>query len=246
MKATLVPIDSEVFRGNVLAIEDFDPDEDFAGFEAAYLEAHRPVYVSCKVPLQRVAHIHRLEHCGFNLIECQVRSSINLNAAWQVPANPYAFARVTTRPELEAVLEIAASAFEHDRLSVDPLVPRHVSGERYRRYVERSFSSSDEAVYRLYDPAQGTTVAFKTHRYMRHGEVLLLLGGVSSKLRGHGLGVINTYAEFAELRRLGFARGVTHISAANHEVFNVEIGKLGFRVLATFAVMRKTYRGAAP
>lgn len=247
MKASVVPIDSEVLGGNVLAIDEFDAAEDFARFENAYVEAHRPVYVSCKVPLGRIADVHRLEQHGFSLIECQIRSRINLKDPFQIPAFPYAFAKVNTEAELEPVLAIAATAFEHDRFSVDPLLPRQASGERYRRYVARSYASPDEAVYRLYDPEGGATVAFKTHRYLPGGEVLLLLGGVHPDYGRLGLGVVNTYAELGELRRLGMSSGYTHISAANYQVFNLEIGRLGFRVVTTFAVMRKVYpaRGAA-
>lgn len=245
MRVTLVPVDSQVLGGNVLAIDDFDPTAEFARFEDAYLEAYRPLYVSCKVPLQRIEDVHRLERRGFNLIECQIRTSINLRAALRIPPVPYAFARVKTEEELAPVLEIAASTFGHDRFSVDPSVPRSASGERYRRYVERSYASTDEAVYRLYDPDGGATVAFKTHRYLQGGKVLLLLGGVHRDYQRLGLGVVNSLAELAELRRLGMSSGTTHISAANYQVFNLEIGRLGFRVLATFAVMRKTYSPAA-
>jgi hypothetical protein len=238
---TAVPVDSEVLRGNVLAIEEFDPAEDFARFEDAYIAAHRPVYVSCKVPLERIAEVHCLERHGFSLIECQIRSRINLKASPSMPAHPYNFSRVTTEEDLAAVLAIAGTTFESDRFSVDPLIPRHASGERYRRYVERSYAAPDEAVYRLYDPAGGATVAFKTHRYLPDGEVLLLLGGVHVDYRRLGLGVINTCAELAELRRLGRTGGLTHISAANYQVFNLEVARLGFRVVTTFAVMRKIY-----
>jgi hypothetical protein len=44
-----------------------------------------------------------------------------------------------------------------------------------------------------------------------------------------------------ELIRKGIKRGTTHISAANYPVFNLEIGKLGFTVLSSFAVLRKVY-----
>ena len=241
MNATLVVVDSEVLKGNVLSVEDFDAGMDFAAFEAEYLGKYRPVYVSCKIPWDRIAEVHRLEEHGFRLIECQIRSAINLRATTKVPEVPYAFEKVTTEAELEAVLEAVGTAFENDRFSIDPLIPEEVSGTRYRRYVERSFRSRDEAVYRLYDPQAGTTVAFKTHRYLGKGEALLLLGGVSREYRRLGLGVINTYAELNELRRLGITRAVTHFSAANYQIFNLEIGRIGYRVLKTFAVLRKIY-----
>jgi hypothetical protein len=245
LKVSIVPVDSEVFGANVLAIDDFSA-ADFERAEAEYVAAHRPVYASCKVPLERLADIHALQRNGFELVECQIRSSIDLRREWDTSAYPYRFAEVTNRVDLEAVLEIARTTFVHDRFSIDPRVDRQVSGRRYCRYVEQSFAAGNESVYRLYDPATDRTVAFKTHRLLENGEVLFLLGGVDPKSQRLGLGVINSYWEFNTLRSKGFVRGYTHISAANHHVFNVEIGKLGFRVLATYAVMRKIYARVAP
>lgn len=240
MKASVVPVDSGVFGATVLAIDEFSA-ADFARFEADYIAAHRPVYVSCKVPLGQVRDIHALEGHGFHLVECQIRSSIDLRREWDTSAYPYRFAEVTNRDDLEAVLEIARTTFIHDRFSVDPLLPPEISGKRYCRYVEQSFDAPNESVYRLYDPATNRTVAFKTHRLLDKGEVLFLLGGVHPKFQRLGLGVINSFWEFNTLRQKGYVRGVTHISAGNHHVFNVEIGRLGFKVLATYAVMRKVY-----
>lgn len=235
-----MPIDSEVFGANVVAIDEFSAT-DFARFEADYIAAHQPVYASCKLPLERVADIHELERHGFQLIECQIRSSIDLKREWDTSAYPYLFAEVTNRVDLDDILEIARTTFVHDRFSIDPSLGGDISGRRYCRYVEHSFAASNESVYRLYDPKTNRTVAFKTHRLLDNGEVLFLLGGVHPKFQRLGLGVINSYWEFNTLREKGFARGYTHISAANYPVFNVEIGKLGFRVLATYAVMRKVY-----
>jgi len=61
---------------------------------------------------------------------------------------------------------------------------------------------------------------FKTHRYLQRGEVLLLLGGVHTDYRRLASASSNTFAELAELRRLGMTGGITHISAANYQVFN--------------------------
>lgn len=241
MKATHIPIDSAVLGRNVLSIDDFSASEDFAAVESSYTAEYDPLYVSCKIPLERIAAIHRLERFGFNLVECQIRTKIDLRKEFDMAAVPYRFARVTTEAELEPVLEIAGTTFEHDRFSIDPLIGRAAAGERYRRYVRQSFDSPDEAVYRLYDPESGRTVAFKTHRYLPDHAVLLLLGGVNANWKRLGVGAINSYAELNELRRLGIRSGITHISAANYPVFNVEVGKLGFRVLTTFAVMRKIY-----
>jgi ribosomal protein S18 acetylase RimI-like enzyme len=242
MKVSLIPIDTQVLGGAVLSVDEFDAGADFAAFENAYVRDHNPVYVSCKLSMDRIADAHGLEAAGFRLIECQIRSAINLNARVELPSLPYLFERITREEDLAPVLDIAARSFTHDRFSMDPLVPRGLSGERYRRYLRQSFESSTDAVFRLYDPASGVPVAFKSHRHLPGGEALLLLGGVDPQHQRLGLGALNTLAEIDELKKRGVRRGITHISAANHQVFNLEFGKLGFKALETFAVLRKVYR----
>lgn len=242
MKAEPIGIDSRVLGGNVLAIIDFDPEIDFAGFEQRYVEEFSPFYVSCKIPLERISEIQILERQGFSLIECQIRASVKLRKLHDVSRFPYDFEPVTREEDLNSVLDIAGTTFEHDRFSTDPRLAPGVSGTRYREYVRNSFQSANEAVFRLVDRATGRVVAFKTHRYVSEREVLFLLGGVHPDYKNLGVGLINEYCEFNMLMQKGIRLGITHISASNYPIFNLEIGNLGFRVLTTFAVMRKIYR----
>lgn len=243
MKIERIAIDSQVLGGNVLAIQDFDPAADFAAFERSYIADYKPVYVSAKVPLERILDVHALESAGFQLAECQIRSMIKLRKPYDVAAYPYDFERVVREEDLGPVLDIADTTFVHDRFSTDRSIDPAVSGARFRGYVRQSLLAPDEAVYRLVD-RERRTVAFKTHRYVGGTEVLFLLGGVHADYKTLGLGLINEYFEFNELIRKGIRKGITHISAANYPVFNLEIAQLGFRVLTTFAVMRKTYSPA--
>jgi hypothetical protein len=236
-----VEVDSDVLGRSVLAIRDFDANADFPAFERSYVKDYDPVYVSCKIPLEQIVNIHLLEGAGFNFIECQVQACIRLRKAFDVSALPYAFEQVARESDLPTVLEIAASTFTFDRFSIDPLIARTMAGRRNAEYVRRSFRTPEEYVYRLIDRSSGRTVAFKTHRHIANGEVLFLLGGVHPDFKNLGLGAANDYFEFNELIRNGIKRGVTHVSAGNHAVVNLEIGNLGFRVLATSAVMRKIY-----
>jgi hypothetical protein len=241
MQVERITIDSAVWGRNVLALKDVTPADDLAAGEARYLQQFRPAYVSCRVPLEDLATIHRLEQQGFQFIECQIRSTIRFTRDYDVSRYPYEYKRVTTREALDEVLDIAGRTVVHDRFTLDPAVPQGISGARYRRFVEKSFAASDEAVWRLYDPVSKQTLNFRTHRATGPGEVLLLLGGVHPEFKRLGLGVIASYFCFNQMRRDGFRRAVTHISAINHPVFNLEIGSLGFRVNATFAVLRKVY-----
>jgi len=240
-----IEVDSNILGGSVLAIHDFDANADFPGFERNYVEDHDPVYVSCKVPLEQISSIHLLEKAGFNFIECQVQASITLRKPFDVSAFPYSFEQVTHENDLPPVLEIAASTFTCDRFYLDPLIAREVAGRRYAEYVRKSFRTREECVYRLVDRSSGRTVAFKTHRLIGNREVLFLLGGVHPDFKNIGLGAASDYFEFNELIRRGIKRGVTHVSASNHAVVNLEIGNLGFRVLATSTVMRKIYRSTS-
>ena len=242
MKAERLEIDSRVLGGNVLAISDFDPEINFAEFEQRYVEEFSPIYVSCKIPLERISQIQILESRGFGLIEGQIRASVKLRKMHDISRFPYDFEQVTLEEDLTSVLEIAGTTFVHDRFSMDPCLAPGVSGARYREYVRRSFRSRDEAVFRLVDRATGQVVAFKTHRYVSEREVLFLLGGVHPDYKNLGVGLINEYCEFNMLMQKGIRFGITHISASNYPIFNLEIGNLGFRVVTTFAVMRKIYR----
>jgi hypothetical protein len=236
-----IEVDSRVFGRNVLAILDFDPAANFSACEREYIDEFDPAYVSSKVPLDRVSDIHALERSGFNFIECQIRAAMKLRKPYDVSQFPYDFDQVTREEDLQHVLQIAGSTFLHDRFRVDPSVASQISGARYREYVRKSFHSPDEAVYCLRERASGRVVAFKTHRYVGSTEVLFLLGGVHPELKNAGLGLISEYFEFNTLIGKGIRRGITHISASNHSIFNLEIGRVGFRVLGTFAVMRKVY-----
>lgn len=241
MKAELIPVDTAVFGRPVLAIQGFDASLDFASFEAGYRAQYDPAYVYLKLPLADLPKIHAAETAGFRMVECQLRASVKLKPFYETAQYPYTFERVTTPEALAPVLAIAGETFTHDRISTDPRIPPGLSGRRYQAYVRQSFESPDERVYRLVDRATGEAVAFKTHRLMSATEVVFLLGGVLPEYKGAGVGLINEYLEFQTLASQGIRKGVTHVSAANHPVVNLELAGLGFRVVETFAVLRRMY-----
>ena len=240
MRLERIEADSRVFGRPVLAVHDLCCGDDLAAAEREFVRRYDPVYVSCRIPLERLAEIQLAEQHGFRFVECQIRSSVRLRRPYDVSPYPYTFVEVRSEDDLSEVLEIAGATFEHDRYSRDPDLPAGISGRRYQEYVRNSFHAGDEAVYRLLDEHH-RTIAFKTHRYVSDREVLFLLGGVHPAWKGLGIGPINEYFEFNELIAKGIRRGVTHISAVNYPVFNLEIGSLGFHVTGTFAVLRKHY-----
>jgi hypothetical protein len=73
---------------------------------------------------------------------------------------------------------------------------------------------------------------------MGQGEVNLLIGGVHPEFKDIGLGIISSHFCFNQLRLSGYRRAITHISAANTPIMNLELGHLGFRLSQTYIVMR--------
>ena len=126
----------------MLALKDVTPADDLAAEEARYTQQFQPAYVSCRVPLEELATVHRLEQHGFQFIECQIRSTIRFTRDYDVSRYPYEYQRVTTREALDEVLDIASRTVVHDRFTIDPAVPQGISGARYRRFVEKSFAAS--------------------------------------------------------------------------------------------------------
>lgn len=241
MEAVRIPIDSEVFGSNVLSLYGVTREDDIAAEESRYLAEFSPTYVSCRVPIEDLAVIHLLEKHGFRFIECQIRSVVRFGRDYDVSRYPYGYEQVTSEKAINSVLEIASKTIVHDRFTMDDEVPMWVSGERYRRYVRKSFDTPDEEVWRLFDPETDATLAFRTHKHTEPGQILMLLGGVHPDFKNLGLGIVSSHFCFNQLRNNGVRRGITHISAINYPIFNLEIGSLGFRVLASFAILRKTY-----
>ncbi|MES2206977.1 MAG: hypothetical protein V4525_09310 [Pseudomonadota bacterium] len=242
MNVNVIEVDSKVFGKPVLEIENFDSLSDLISFEKIYIKTLNPFYVSCKIPLEDLHAIHKLEEIGFNLIECQIKSNIKLKKLYDVSMfNNYTFEKVTCEKNLAEIINISKNTFVHDRFNVDAKIPKELASKRYQEYIVQSFYSKNDSVFSLKDNTDNKIVAFKTHRQLTESHMLLLLGGVHLDYKGLGIGAINEYYEFNYLIRHGIKKATTHISAVNYPIFNMEIGKLGFRVEKVFAVMRKIY-----
>lgn len=238
-------IDSEVLGRSVLDIAEFDRNCNFAALEEEYLNRENPIYVACKVPAEQIADVHSLEDHGFRFVEFQMRLRGTLHKTYDTSAYDYTYSPVTSTQDLDAVLELASSIFEHDRVSRDPFFQQwkgnNVSGQRYRRYVLKSFEADDECVYKLVHNASREVVGFSTHRMLTPESALLLVGGVRNQEKTSGVGVINDYFALNELKRKGVKWFHTHVSGSNYPIINLEVKGIGFRVVQSFVVLRKVY-----
>ena len=238
-------IDSDILGRSVLSITDFDGACDFAAFENAYRLRHNPLSVICKVPAEDIRNVHLLEDHGFRFAEFQIRLRGALTKTYDTSAFEYTYEPVCGERELETVLDLASSIFEHDRISRDPFFKlwsqSNISGERYRRYILQASQSADECVYKLVSKTDGEVVGFSSHRMLSADSALLLIGGVKNEYKSSGLGAVNDYFALNELRRKGVKLIHTHVSGANYPILNLEVRGIGFRVVSSAVVLRKVY-----
>lgn len=236
-------IESLVLGKAVLEIRDFKSEDDLAGEESRFRQEHDPLYAICKVPVEDLAAVHRLEDHGFRFLETQLKLALKMKT-YDTSKYPYSYLPVGAE-DLEKILEIAATIFSDDRFSVDPFIKQRfagkAAGERYRRYVTKSFEASDECVYKLVNNTTHEIVGFGTHRHTSEDEAVILIGGIVSNYQNAGLGPISDFLAINTLRGEGVKRAYTHVSARNYAIMNLEIAGLGFRTVNSHVVLRKVY-----
>jgi hypothetical protein len=243
MITTKNEVESLVLGKAVLEIRDFRSEDDLSAEENRYRKEHDPLYAICKVPVEDLEAVHRLEAHGFRFLETQLKLSLKMKT-YDTSKYPYSYLRVEAG-ELDKVLGIAASIFSDDRFSIDPVIKRRfegkAAGERYRRYVTKSFEGSGDCVYKMVNNTTQEIVGFGTHRHVGTDEATILIGGIVSNYQKAGLGPISDYLAINTLRGEGVKRAYTHVSARNYAIMNLEIAGLGFKVVNSHVVLRKVY-----
>ncbi|MAV35861.1 MAG: hypothetical protein CMJ59_10410 [Planctomycetaceae bacterium] len=235
------PIDSTVLGASVLHLDVSAGVEDLTRVEADYLRAYQPRYVVCRVPVEDLATTHCLEEHGFRFVEFQLRSELRLKKRYRTEPFPYRYEPVTKLEDLQTVQQIAATTFTDDRWTVDPAIEDSFGAARYRDYLEASWQRSDEWLHKLTNSQTGEIVAFNSARALGDASVLLLLAGVTAAYKRGGLGTILNYFVFNDFLQRGLRRVRTHHSGRNYAIMNLELGHFQFRVVQTFAVLRKCY-----
>jgi hypothetical protein len=243
MEIVINKIDAAVYGRNFLEIQNFSYDLNFSEFEQEYVEKFKPYYVAVKIPVENLEEIHFLERLGFCFIEIQIRETLKLKRPFTSNAfSPYKIEIVTSKSDLNAILDIASNTFRHDRFTMDPMIPDGFSGMRYRLLVRRSFDQENEFVYKFFNGETGEILGFKTHKIISDDEALMFLGGIVEKYKRSPLPAINGYLELNELYEKGIRKVTTHISGSNYGVLNLEVKEFGYKVARVFTVLRKIYK----
>ena len=241
MQALKQEIESAILGRPTYAIVDYPSGGDFAAFEEDFVSRHAPYYAFCKVPVEELTAIHTLEERGFRFIELQFKSQLRLRKKYDTSSLPYAYAPIASQEELSEVEEIAASTFTDDRFSIDPCLSRSAGSSRYRQFIRKSNESSGERADLLRNLETGEIVGFNTWKPVSDAKVVLLLAGVKELYKTTGLGAILNYFAFNDLFDRGYRTIVTHQSARNSAILNLELGHFGFRIVGRYAVLRKIY-----
>jgi hypothetical protein len=243
MITTKNEVESAVLGKAVLEIRDFKTGDDFAGEEKHFRQEHDPLYAICKVPVEALDAVHVLEDNGFRFVETQLKLSLKMKT-FDTSKYPYSYVPVESG-DLPKILDIAATIFSDDRFSVDPFLKERYSGkaagDRYRRYVTKSFEAQDECVYKMVNNTSHEIVGFGTHRHATAEEATILIGGIVSNYQRAGLGPISDFLAINTLRGEGVKKAYTHVSARNYAIMNLEIAGLGFKVVNSHVVLRKVY-----
>jgi hypothetical protein len=243
MITTKNEIESLVLGRAVLEIHSFRAGNDLREEEKRFRQEHDPLYAVCKVPVEDLGAVHELEDNGFRFIETQLKLSLKMKS-YDTSKYPYSYLPVE-RNDLETVLGIAETIFSDDRFSVDPFIKERfagkAAGERYRRYVIKSFEAQDECVYKMVSAATNEIVGFGTHRHTTQDEAVIFIGGIVSAYQKAGLGPISDFLAINNLRREGAKKAYTHVSARNYAIMNLEIAGLGYKVVDSHVVLRKVY-----
>ncbi|MCU1361828.1 MAG: hypothetical protein JWN99_3117 [Ilumatobacteraceae bacterium] len=234
-----IEIDSEVFGRATFSVSEIVTAADLDG-ALTQIDSHNPTsYTTCKVPSERLDLIHAAQLRDFVFLETQLQTKLRLRIAPTGHHDRFGYVKVERRDQLDQVLEIAGRTIEHDRVSRDPLLGPAASGERYRRYLLQSFEHDDEEIWAVSSRDSGRLLTFRSHKTVSPTEVLLLNGGVHHDHKEAGLGVVSSHFCFAQLRAAGATHAVSHISAANVPIINLELGYCNFKVVQSFAVLRR-------
>jgi hypothetical protein len=243
MIATKNEIESLVFGRAVLEIRAFQAGDDLPGEEKRFREDHDPLYVVCKIPIEDLAAVHKLEDNGFRFVETQLKLSLKMKS-YDTSKYPYRYLPVGLG-DLETILNMAETIFSDDRVSVDPFLRERfdgkAAGQRYRRYVMKSFEASDECVSKMVNDTTNEIVGFGTHRHTSQDEAMIFVGGIVGAYQKAGLGPILDFLAINSLRREGVKKAYTHVSARNYAIMNLQIAGLGYKLIDSHIVLRKVY-----
>jgi GNAT superfamily N-acetyltransferase len=228
------PWDSALFGFPVLHIDHLECRGDRVAAQRAFVafERHRDAigcrFASCRVPADHMAESLLLQDRGFRVVEMLFHPELDLRTASSpAPASPLELAPASAA-SLPALLDIAGAGFGHERLHVDPRVPRGLGDQRYRNWVRAALDHPRQRLVELREG--GSVVAFFVTERLDDGTCYWHLNAVAPAAQGRGIGARAWSTMIESARREGATRVRSAITARNVRVMNL-YARLGFRFL---------------
>ena len=236
-------LDSLAFNNNVLQLREFNEQINFKEFEQKYIDLYGPKYVYTKLDIMDLAKMHTLEQYGFEFIECQFQLFKRITNKYDTSyfENDLEILPVVHEEELPIIYKLSDQILNIDRVYIDDKIEKAIAQKRYHLYIENSYKSKDQILYKLMLKKYNKIIGFNTLIYKDHTNVQLLLGGILPEF--HNLGAIYAldYFMYNNFFDSGHKNIITHVSASNTKIMNYSIKILDFKFKKSFLVLRKVY-----
>jgi len=206
-------------------------------------------YLWARLDSSNLSALHLLERHGFLTVDGILTFALRLDQAVvsELLASRSAESAARVRParpeDRQRLVQLARSAYEHDRFHSDPLIPRPVADEVYALWMENACQGTAADVV-LVAEQQGRVQSYVTALLDREAEQYLglrvgniALVGTAADARGQGLAQAAMQGTLAWFREHG-----VQVVEVGTQLRNVPAARLyeglGFRLVATSISLR--------
>ena len=147
-----------------------------------HMPAQRTGFYFVKVPTDRIADVHSLEHIGFSLVD----TAVTLELTHEVPRASSVAIRECNAGDVDAVLAIAGSAFRYSRFHLDPAIGLDVAHRVKREWIA-SYVNKLRGDALLVAHHEGKPAGFLA-ALLSHGSAAIDLVAVATDAHSKGIG----------------------------------------------------------
>lgn len=195
-----------------------------------WLDANDVRLVSCRLRYDQLIESMLLEDCGFRFVETVLHPYVDLSTYHCEGLQDTNISVAPAETSDIATLEvIAAKAFVHGRIHMDPRLGSELGGRRYSRWVRTSLEHPSQRLLKITDDA-GVILGLFITEACQNRSVYWHLTAIAPEQQGRGYGQRIWRAMLARHAQEGMQLVRTTITAGNVPVLNL-YSKLGFRFL---------------
>lgn len=191
-----------------------------------WLDANAVRLVSCRLRYNQLVESMLLEDCGFKFVETVLHPYVDLSMIRCEEHGTFAI-KPAAASDIATLEAIAARAFVHGRIHVDPRLGPELSARRYSRWIRTSLEHPSQRLLKVTDDAGVVLGLFVTEALPDRG-MYWHLTAIAPEHQGQGYGWRIWRAMLAHHAQEGMRSVRTTITAGNVPVLNL-YSKLGFR-----------------